>query len=509
MLARLLSVWRRLPALLGRALPWLVGLGAGAYVVLYFVLAVLHLRYPFELEWMEGGSVDHVRHILAGKRLYVRPTIEFVPFIYTPLYFYVSAAVSRVFGVGFFSLRLVSVLSSLGCLSLVGLFVHRETKSRLAAMLAVGLFAGTYRESVAFMDIARVDSLALLFFLAGLFVLRFREGHAWRLGAAALFLLSFLTKQSMLVAAAPLAVYALFADGWKRGLAFGVSLFGFMGLSIFALDRLHGGWFRYYVFFLPSQHPRVPAMWVDYWIEDLFAPLALSFAAALYWFATSGEGARRARLFWFFAAAGALGTSWGGRLHAGGWPNVLLPAFAVLAILFGLGVAAALENASQAPEAQRGRLRAAALGVAALQLACVVYDPSRLVPSRRDEEAGHAFVKTLAALPGDVWVPAHGYLPALAGKRTFAHEMAMQDILGVGGGPAGITLRDEIREALKTQRFGAVVSDTDFYKREIAAFYQRNEKEPALFVGSDFFPVTGMRTRPRAVFHPRPAGQRR
>ncbi|MDC0740024.1 glycosyltransferase family 39 protein [Polyangium mundeleinium] len=509
MLARLLPLWRRLPAFLGRVLPWLVGLGAVAYVGIYLVLAVLHLRYPFELEWMEGGAVDHVRHILSGKRLYDRPTIDFVPFIYTPLYFYVSAAASKVVGLGFFSLRLISFLSSLGCFALLALFVHRETKNRLAAVLAVGLFAGTYRESSAFMDIARVDSLALLFLLLGLYVLRFREGLGFRLLAVALFLLSFLTKQSMLVAAAPLAVYALFADGWKRGLGFGVALFGTIGLSILALDRLHGGWFRYYVFFLPSQHPNVPAMWVDYWIEDLFAPLAVSFGAALYWFAASGEGARKARLFWFFAAAGALGTSWGGRLHAGGWPNVLMPAFSVLAILFGLGVATALESIGQAPEALRARLRAAAFGVAALQLACVIYDPRRLVPSRSDEQAGHAFVKRLAALPGDVWLPAHGHLPTLAGKRPFAHEMAMQDILGIGGGPPGTALRDELREALKTQRFGAVIPDTDFFKKEINLFYQRNEKDPPLFGGNDFFPVTGMKTRPRGVFSPRPVGQRR
>ena len=42
---------------------------------LYLVLAVIHLSYPFELEWMEGGMVDHVRRVLAGQKLYVKPTI--------------------------------------------------------------------------------------------------------------------------------------------------------------------------------------------------------------------------------------------------------------------------------------------------------------------------------------------------------------------------------------------------------------------------------------------------
>jgi len=509
MLERLKALRGRLVSAALRALPALVLIGACGYVVTYLFLAIVHLRYPFELEWMEGGAVDHVRHILAGNRLYAHPSIEFVPFIYTPLYFYVSAAVSKLFGVGFFSLRLVSVVSSIGCLAVIARFVHRETGSRLAACLAAGLFAGTYRESTAFMDIARVDSLALVLYLLGLYALRFREGMPGRLIAVGFFLLSFLTKQSMLVAVAPLAVHALFADGWKRGLAFGVALFGLIGLSVLGLDLLHGGWFRYYAFFLPSQHPRVAAMWVDYWIDDLFAPLAISFVAALYWFGASGPSARLSRLFWFFAAGGALATSWGGRLHAGGWPNVLMPAFAVLAILFGLGVAEALAAARRASEEGRARLQATVLGVVALQLACVAYDPRPLLPTLADRKAGEAFIEALSKVEGEVWMPAHGHLASLAGKRTFAHEMAMQDILGIGGGPAGKALAAEIRKTLADKRFAAVVPDTDFYKKEILQSYTPQSGKPALFRGRAFLPVTGMKTRPRGIYLQRPSTPKR
>ena len=36
----------------------------------------------FDLEWLEGASVQQVSRILSGQRLYVRPSIHFVPFIY-------------------------------------------------------------------------------------------------------------------------------------------------------------------------------------------------------------------------------------------------------------------------------------------------------------------------------------------------------------------------------------------------------------------------------------------
>ena len=79
--------------------------GLAAFASLYLLaclgVTTLHVGYPFALEWMEGGSVDHVRRILAGRPIYIEPTLEFAPFIYTPLYFYLGAAVASVAGVDF------------------------------------------------------------------------------------------------------------------------------------------------------------------------------------------------------------------------------------------------------------------------------------------------------------------------------------------------------------------------------------------------------------------------
>lgn len=77
-----------------------------AVVCLGFVGAVIgvalsRMTYPLPLEWMEGGMVLHVRRVLTEKSLYIAPNTTFTPFLYPPLYYYVSAAVSSVLGLGF------------------------------------------------------------------------------------------------------------------------------------------------------------------------------------------------------------------------------------------------------------------------------------------------------------------------------------------------------------------------------------------------------------------------
>ncbi len=68
---------------------------AAWFVLAYVTVAILRLRYPFELEWMEGGMVDRVHRIMTGRPLYIGPSLRFVPFVYPPFYFYLGALVSN------------------------------------------------------------------------------------------------------------------------------------------------------------------------------------------------------------------------------------------------------------------------------------------------------------------------------------------------------------------------------------------------------------------------------
>jgi hypothetical protein len=73
-----------------KLLRYLLAAGAISYILTYIIIALLRLQYPYELEWMEGGMVDHALRVLSGQKLYVRPSLEFVPFIYPPLFTYLE-----------------------------------------------------------------------------------------------------------------------------------------------------------------------------------------------------------------------------------------------------------------------------------------------------------------------------------------------------------------------------------------------------------------------------------
>ena len=83
-------------------------------------VALARLGHPYELEWIEGGMRDVVRRALAGQPLYGAPTIEYVPFLYPPLYFHAAALVARITGEGFVALRAVSLAATLGSLAQTG-----------------------------------------------------------------------------------------------------------------------------------------------------------------------------------------------------------------------------------------------------------------------------------------------------------------------------------------------------------------------------------------------------
>ena len=51
--------------------------------------------FPFELESVEGHCLQQVGRVLDGQPLYVAPSLDFVPLIYMPLYFYLAGYWAR------------------------------------------------------------------------------------------------------------------------------------------------------------------------------------------------------------------------------------------------------------------------------------------------------------------------------------------------------------------------------------------------------------------------------
>jgi len=473
-----------------------------AYVVAFVAVAVLRLTYPFELEWMEGESLAHLDRVLHGLPLYAKPSLEFTPFIYPPLYFTVVAWVARVIGPGLSALRLVSLAASLGTLALVYAYVRSASTRRGPAVLAACLFAAAYRQGGAWLDLGRVDALFLCLMAAGAVAAR-RPGRAWLAGAAAgvLFALAALTKQSALFIAAPVAAALLVAD-WRRGVAFVAAFAALFGGAVLALDRASGGWFRFYVFDLPRDHPIIGQLLRGFWIQDLMGPLGIAVAlGAAHFFAAPARPRWRALVLDGVLCAALVLTGYATRVRVGSFINVVLPAYLGVSLLFGLGLATLASRRGTGADARRAEAFVALLVVA--QLALLAYKPWQQLPSAADRAAGEQIVESLRRVSGDVWVPRHPYLAAMAGKPWVAHELALQDVLRPVDTPAARELREEIVAAARARRFALVVLDDETWVHDIIRPTYRHAAE--MFAANEtqlFWPKTGFVTRPDFVWAP-------
>jgi len=490
--------------LLSKSLRGLVFLIALGYIGVYLALAYYRLPYPFTLEWQEGMSLEQIRRILAGQTLYVAPSLEFIPYNYPPLYFYLAALAAKLLGDGFLPLRLVSFLASLVCFGLIFGFVKRETHNWYAGIIATGLFAATYHVSGAWFDLARIDSLFLFLFLLAVYLLRFYPSKLAAIGAGLFITLAFLTKQTAFVMALPFSAYCLWRN-WRRGLTLaGTTLAGIVGSTLW-LDWLHDGWYGYYLFgLLQNRQPVIKSMLISFWSKDLLAPLGIACCLSILYLLVRFATSQKDGYFYLAALAGMVGGAWLARFKAAGYLNNLMPACAIIAILFGLALATIFEYLQKFLAKPPALIRIYVYMICLLQFVVLLYPPLKQLPPRQDLAAGRQLVAELRQIPGDVYCPRHGYLWAFAGKRSFAQEMAILDVLAGDRGTLKVTLAQEIRQALAAKKFAAIMDDGDwFFSAEIANSYQKQRR---VFADEQvFWPVAGFRTRPENVYLPKEA----
>jgi hypothetical protein len=473
-----------------RVLRYAVIAAALWYLCVYLTVALLRISYPFDLEWMEGGSVDHVVRVLAGQTLYIQPQIAFIPFDYPPLYFYVCALVARIVGVGYFPLRLVSVASSLVCFGCIYQIVKKDTNSRFSGIIAAGLFAATFRISGAWLDLARVDSMCLALFLLAILILHSSRSVLAYVVTGILLALSFLTKQPALAMALPVVLYAVYVHR-RRGLWLAVSLSAIVAISSVLFHVATSGWYTFYVWEFPFKHPFLRPSAVTFWTQDMLARLPIAFTASLLLVVWCLLGRQRAEMFWPAVFVGMTGAAYRSRLQSGAFDNVLMPAYAITAILFGLIVGRAIQSMGQRSATRNSLAEAAVYTACIIQMALLGYNPRALVPRMADRAAREQLLEAISAVSGDVFVPSHGYVTTAAGKSPHAHLMALFDIAKVGDEQSA-KLAEQLRTAIRQTAFDAIVLDdrtTYFFMREIEASYVLQSR-----VFSDpnvLYPLTG------------------
>ncbi|HEX7480847.1 MAG TPA: glycosyltransferase family 39 protein [Polyangiales bacterium] len=499
--------WSRVGPRLVQGLRLGLFLAASYYVFAYLRVAGSRLAYPYDVEWMEGGTLEHVARVLRGAPLYVAPTIDFVPYIYTPLYYWVCAPFAAVMGLGLPTLRLVSVLASLGTFFFLYRLVWDSTRDRLAGWVAVGLFAAMFVVGGAWLDLARVDALFLCLTMAGVWLLLRVEPND--LLAGLVFGAAFLTKQTALAIVAPLcAARALSARGWQRWQC-SAAFASVVIASTALLDLRSDGWYRYYVFELPRGHGIDLPNKFAFWRNDLLPSIPFAMAATL--LRVTQPASLRTLIMRWGAAVGFVGAAWASRLHSGGWQNVLMPALLFAAWMTGEALGSTCPPVPSTPASET--VQAQPTGpffvavLCAMQFVLLQYPVSAHIPTDADRATGDALVRRIASFEGPVLIPSHGHLARLAGKPSSGQEMAFKDVLRGRNARASAQLSSSIRTALRDRRYAAIIVDQQWWYQDVTRTYQR-QPVPLIPDTTTFWPRSGWRTRPTDLYLPTAAPPR-
>lgn len=461
------SEWQRVFREIVRLLSGIAILSAFVYCFLYLIPALIRVRYPYELEWMEGAIVDHVRWILEGHALYGRPSLTFTPFIYTPLYLYLGALFTKILGVGFVPLRLISLLATIGTSTFLYLFAWRETRRPWFAWLAPGFFLAAYPLSGYWLDIARVDSLFVFFLFSSAYLLRYRRERWTIVFAALLAVAAFFTKQLAWMWYPSLIVALAYDRRWKE-----IALFCGTGVvvggTVFALLYTSTqGWFWYYIVTIPAQHLWEWGMLTYFWLRDLLIPIGVLCVFAIFG-CLEGWQKKPRDLFFPALLLGGVLMGWIARLHTGGYENVLLPTYAAFALIAILGVHTFEQDLEARPLAYIGIV----IWVLILgQLAWLWYDPHQVIPDASMRAEQEVYQKRLAQLPQPIYLQSHGFWGGTA-VPIRAHLMALADIIRGRDDAMRAELRAAFEQELVQHTYKTIIIDDAYaWEEELVKKY--------------------------------------
>jgi hypothetical protein len=474
----------------------------------FLYVAISRMGYPFTLEWLEGASLIAVHQLLDGQPLYVQPTFQYVPLIYSPLYYYVSAVFARILGFGFLTLRLVSFLATLGCVALIYLFVKSTTADRYVSLMAAGSFLALYKVSDTWFDLARVDMLAVFFTLLAVYLMQRRSALRLVLAGIALSLAA-LTKQTYWIPALPMCIYAFFLHGRKGWIVAASMLVVSLPVHLI-LNRLYGGWYSFFVYSAGfGQASTILSgglvhFFTGYWVESVLKVIPILFALFVVSFDLAFRR-RREMLGALALAGGMIALSWLGILNKGGYNNVLIPSYIIFLIGAWLATVTVLKDPAASNAARSGMLI-----LISAQLVLLWYPIPPQIPTAADLKAGQAIVLDIRSQPGAVYVPFDNYLALYAGKTPFAGFGSLGDLNQLPGGigkPEWNRINGQLRDMIRSQDFSLIILDQNADWGSAQKYYDSYyQAAPIQYNQGAFFPVAGWQIRPGFRYTPIKSG---
>jgi hypothetical protein len=300
-----------------------------------------------------------------------------------------------------------------------------------------------------------------------------------------------LTKQTAISIFAVLAVSTLLLFK-KQTIPFVGSFILLTLITFFYLNFTTNGWYQYYILTLPASYQIrwssiVSTIQIDFGGEA--AILLISIAPLLLHFKEVIQD--KLHLYYFIASVGFIGTSVIARINHGAYDNTLLPAYASLSILFGIGIGwVALHFGSRSRI--NNLFQTVVWAEVIMQFIWLGYNPLQQIPTLTDRQAGDALVAAIESVPGDVLIPYHNYLSLYAGKKVYFHFVAFNDVRSLR-----TKTRPELRDILQqfhSTPFSLIIMDLpdNLIQKNNCANTQNINYES----GAAFYPVTGYSVRP-------------
>lgn len=466
----------KVPALLGGLAIVLVGLYAGVLVV----LVVGRLAYPFELDFIEGGTLVQAWRMARGLPVWLPPNAEFVPYAYTPLFATLAAIPLQWTGPALWPLRLISVLAT-GATTLTLWWVARRMAGPLLGFLCAGLFLAGYDVVGGWYDLARVDSLFMALALGGMAVVAAAPagfGHERSVSrdvvAAVLLALAFFTKQTALGFALAAAVWVFVARGWRSGMLFSAVYGALLVTGIWALNLSSAGAFGPVVLFLTTAEPIEGPRLVRFVTHELLGRM-LPLLLLLLYATWQSRHARSAAAWlranpWLWFALVALVLSALQRARPGGALNSLLPLYTLLCLAPALAWAARSQGTgSLRPDRRRmawlGRpLWSAVLILIVGQLLLARYDPRQHFPTSEMRAAGERLIARVAHAGGPVWVVDQPSFNLLAGQTPAVSLNALYAARHRGSDP----MPPDLVQAIRAKKFALILATDAVFDHEPA-----------------------------------------
>ncbi len=499
-----------------RPLQALLFLVALAFSLLYLIVGLARVRYPYSLDLIEDNLVMQAWRVAQNQPDYVPPNADYVPQVYMPLYTWLGGLIFKVTGPGFGPLRLFSFLCTLATALLLAWIAQRESGRHLLGLAVAGLFLAGYRLSGGWYELARVENLFVLVSLAGVATAIYSHHTTWGLLAAgALMGLSLLTKQNGMLFAAGTAVYLLINVRGRLWLY--VAAFTLVGLlPLWLADLASDGWLAYYAFGVAYASPIEAGRIVDTLRRELFgAMLLLSLSLLLVLLASlrrHGPWAFMRHLLtdkpWPVFILAAVFVTIAGRATIGGARQNVIIGYAFLCLAPAL---LAAEMAHWPGRRQRWTQPALLLGLLLqfiltwspqVHLALGIHNSTEFIPTAAMKTAGDNLIAHIAAIDGPVFVMMHPPYALMAGKEPGVHIQSLYHARWRARDPLPADLVARIRN----HYYAAIISDeSTFFEDEPAllnlleTYYTRADLPPATSPPT----LSGPLVRPQSIYIPK------